>query len=151
MSLSIKNYSASVLLDANKCTEHELTWIQRTALKIIGIYQMTAYWKYNIKSLKTQIEDQRKTISERIIENNDHPISKRLLTKNTSSITTINANKFAPNPANTGKYPNRKYAYKKVPQLSGIDTQINTKIKKEDRNHNNWTLNRTRKNKSNTP
>jgi hypothetical protein len=106
MSLSIINYSAPVLIDANKCIENELTWIQRRALKIIGIDQMTAYKKYNIKPIKTQIEDQCKTITEKITENNDHPITKRLLTKNTSSITTRNANKFAPNPANTEKYRN---------------------------------------------
>ena len=44
--------------------------------------------KYNIKPIKTQIEDQCKTIIEKIIGNNDHPITKRLLTKNTSSIST---------------------------------------------------------------
>ena len=92
MSLSIINYSAPVLIDANKCIENELTWIQRRALKIIGIDQMTAYKKYNIKPIKTQIEDQCKTITEKITENNDHPITKRLLTKNTSFITTRTAN-----------------------------------------------------------
>ena len=34
----------------------------------IGIDQMTAYKKYNIKPITTQIEDQYKTITERIIE-----------------------------------------------------------------------------------
>ena len=106
MSLSIINYSAPVLIDANKCIKNKFTWIQRRALKIIGIDQMTAYKKYNINPIKTQIEDQCKTITEKITENNDHPITKRLLTKNTSSITTRNANKFAPNPANTEKYRN---------------------------------------------
>ena len=67
---------------------------------------MTAYKRYNIKPIKTQIEDQCKTIIEKIIENNDHPITKSLLSKNTSSITTRNANKFAPNPAKTEKYRN---------------------------------------------